>query len=59
MLGCIKYYLLRWLLDDICLKSKCEDCRLEHDTNFLGTICHSCLENDIFVQGRKVWGLEE
>lgn len=59
MLKRIKYTLLRWLLDDICLKSSCKDCRLQHETNFCGTPCYDCLENDIFVQARKVWGLED
>ena len=59
MLKRIKYALLRWLLDDICLKSECKECRLEYDTEFLGTVSHACLEDDIFVQARKVWGLEE
>lgn len=59
MLKRIKYALLRWLLDDICLKSECKDCHLRYDTDFCGTTLHACIENDIFVQARKVWGLEE
>ena len=59
MLKRIKYALLRWLLDDICMKSECHYCRLEYDTEFMNSFTHGCLENDIFVQARKVWGLEE
>lgn len=55
----IKYTLLKWLLDDICFKSECEDCHFSYDTNFCGTVCHSCLEANVFVQASKVWGLED
>ena len=60
MLGRIKYRLLRWLLDDICEKSVCESCRMGGECSIAG-IPHSiqCFENEVFVQARRVWKLEE
>jgi len=58
MLKRIKYKLLRWLLDDICLKSECQKCRLSYNTKFCGSICHQCLEGEVFSQANKAWGLE-
>lgn len=54
--GYIKYRMLRWLLNDLCRKSDCAECELA-STNNHDVIC-PCVENDIFVQGRKVWGIE-
>lgn len=59
MLKRIKYKLLRWLLEDICLKSECKECHLRYDTNFCGTVCHQCLKGEVFSQAYKAWGLEE
>ena len=57
MLRQIKYRLLRWLLDDICEKSICESCCIGGVKKDINAIV--CFENDVFVQARKVWGLEE
>lgn len=47
-----KYELLKWLLNDICLKSgECKKCYMSWD--------HMCAENFVFKQARMVWGLEE
>lgn len=51
MLGRIKYKLFSWLMNDICRKSSCCDCEME--TRML-----TCLENSVFVQARRAWGLE-
>ena len=60
MLRRIKYKLLKWLLGDICEKSYCQECRMGGECNIPG-IKESiqCFENEVFVQARKVWGLEE
>lgn len=54
----IKYWLLRKLFDDICLKSECESCRMNEVCYAGGAIITECAENDVFVQARKVWGIE-
>lgn len=54
--GYIKYRLLRWLLNNLCEKSDCSDCKLSH-TDDRDDIC-PCSENAIFVQARKVWDIE-
>ena len=62
MLGRIKYKLLKWLLDDICIKSECGECLLYRACEIeclKNTVFFECLENDVFKQARKVWGLEE
>jgi len=51
----IKYELLWWLLDDLCDKSKCGDCAMERPAE--GKLFYPCVENEVFVQARKVWGL--
>ena len=65
MLERIKYWLLRNLLADICLKSDCEKCalcdKIRIDFNdgkymYEGPACH---EDDIFRQAREVWGLNK
>lgn len=65
MLGRIKYWLLRRLLDDICSKSECigayEDCAMNFgcDLSVNGKVVKcSCLEDFVFKQARKAWGIE-
>lgn len=57
MLGRIKFALLRWLLDDICVNSTCKDCQLSGEIEIGGYVGTACGEEDIFIQARKVWGL--
>lgn len=60
MIRRIKYRLLRWLLDDICEKSTCESCCMGGESTIPGfQNSIQCFDNDIFVQARRVWGLEE
>lgn len=64
MLRRIKYRLLRWLLDDICMRhsplaSDCVKCPMSYEAHVDDLIGPACLQNDIFVQARKVWKLEE
>ena len=61
----VKYRLLRWLLDDVCRRSDCSEtgCRLCGE--FVLDCCDAdpatvtCFEEDVFMQARKVWGLNE
>ena len=55
----IKYKLLCWLLDDICLKSNCKDCALGHIKRAGCMHGPACEENDIFVQARRAWCIKE
>lgn len=48
----IKYLLLRWLLDDICVKSYCKNCALRDSYSDC-----ACYEDLLFVQARRVWGV--
>ncbi len=50
----IKYRLLRWLLNDICTKSDCKNCAL-----FDSCSDCACYEDLLFVQARRVWGVED
>lgn len=59
MLGRIKYKLLCWLLGDICCGSDCHTCQLGHKTEIGGYEGIACQEEDVYIQARKVWGLEE
>ena len=59
MLGRIKFKLLKWLLDDICMKSECRQCQLSSEIEINGYVGTACGEEDIFIQARKAWGLEE
>lgn len=59
MLGRIKFALLKWLLDDICVNSVCKDCQLSSETTIGNYVGFACNEDDIFVQARKVWGIKE
>lgn len=60
MLRHIKYRLLRWLLDDICEKSVCELCRMGGECSIPGfQNSIQCYENEVTVQARRVWKLEE
>lgn len=55
----LKYRLLTWLLGDICMRS--------HEMCYGCTMCYEdpddgapgCCENDIRIQARRVWGLED
>ena len=59
MLRRIKYWLLRWLLDDICEKIVCESCCMGGQCSIPGfQNSIQCYENEVFVQARKIWGLE-
>lgn len=58
----IKYWLLRWLLNDICQRSDCESCGLAGIGGYCspdGEPWNVCFENDVFVQARKVWRIGE
>lgn len=57
MLGRIKFALLKWLLDDICINSTCKNCRLGGEFEIAGYVGNACGEEDIFIQARKAWGL--
>ena len=59
MIGRIKFWLLKWLLDDICVNSSCKDCKMSGEINIAGYVGTACGEEDIFYQARKVWGLEK
>lgn len=59
MIGRIKFALLKWLLDDICVNSVCKDCHLSSEIEIAGYFGNTCGEEDIFMQARKVWGLEK
>lgn len=55
-MGWIKYKLLCWLLGDLCVRSRCDSCRM---MNFsYGDHYCPCNENDIYIQARKVWGIK-
>lgn len=58
LLGRIKFALLKWLLDDICINSVCKDCRLGGEFEIAGYIGNACSEEDIFIQARKAWGIK-
>lgn len=49
MLGRIKYWLLEWLIRDICGMSRCKRCRLAGN--------EVCYKTYICDQACKVWGL--
>lgn len=53
MLNRIKYRLLIYLLNDICERSECDIC----DFDMSSVTPYSCHQNRVFVQARKVWGL--
>lgn len=55
----IKYKLLKWLLDDICVSSEYERCCLGSEINIDGYVGCACGEEDVFIQARKAWGMEE
>ena len=59
MLGRVKFVLLKWLLNDICINSTCKDCMLSSEIKIGGYTGMACGEEDIFIQARKVWGLEK
>lgn len=54
-----KYRLLRWLLDDICEKSKCDTCALSYEIEVGGYKGNACREGDVFYQARNAWDLWE
>ena len=59
MIRRIKFWLLKWLLDDICKRTEtCRNCEFsgeEDSGGFTWTVCH---EDYIFRQARKVWRIE-
>lgn len=57
MIRRIKYRLLEWLLNDICIKSDCEKCDMTEEIDIDGYKGGACMEMDVFRQARKVWGL--
>ena len=57
MLGRIKFALLKWLLDDICVNSVCKDCQLSSEVTIDSYKGFACTEEDVFIQARKAWGL--
>ncbi|MBQ1189662.1 MAG: hypothetical protein IIX57_04540, partial [Lachnospiraceae bacterium] len=59
LLGRLKFALLKWLLDDICVNSVCKDCQLSSEIEIAGYVGTACGEEDIFIQARKAWGLEK
>ena len=60
MLRRIKYKLLCWLLDDICIKSKCKNCAMcHHSERYADALVDGCGENEVFVQARRAWGLKK
>lgn len=58
MLGQIKFAILKWLLDDICINSKCKDCELSSEAVIGNYIGLACCEDDVLRQARKVWGIK-
>lgn len=64
LFGRIKYHFLRRLLDDICRRSECYEggCRLcgevVLDCCDADPATIACFEEDVFMQARKVWGLD-
>ena len=55
----IKYRLLVWLLGDICERcEECSKCRLGCESKLFNG-WRECLEADVHIQARKVWGLED
>lgn len=57
MLRRIKYRLLRWLLDDICIKSDCKDCYMYHEINIDGYLGCACRQDDILRLARRAWNM--
>lgn len=54
----IKFLLLRWLLDDICCKSDCENCIMRTLVRVDDYEGWGCEEQDVFYQASKVWRIE-
>ena len=56
----IKYRLLAWLLIDICRKCEtCTDCRMAGEIELDDKLRVACFEDDVRIQAREVWGLNE
>lgn len=53
-----KFLLLRWLLDDICIKSDCENCIMRIRIRVADYEGWGCEEQDVLYQARKVWRIE-
>lgn len=49
----LKYWLLFWLMDDICKKSNCRTCKF--DVELTSNACWSCNMPMIYEQARKAW----
>lgn len=55
----VKYHLLSWLLVDICRKCEdCTGCRMAGEIEFYDYRI-ACFEDDVRIQAREVWGLNE
>lgn len=59
ILNRIKYYLLRWLLGDICKNSECNKCVLSYEIEVAGYKGTACREGDVIYQARNAWDLWE
>ena len=58
LLNRIKYRLFGLLLDDICRKSDCKNCIYDRTIRINGHDMIECVENDLYLQARKAWGIE-
>ena len=65
MIGFIKYKLLKWLLNNICKKGNCTDCKLSCENDFGN--CEQCdrlvvdcgdVHYTLLSEARKVWKVE-
>lgn len=54
LLNRIKYKIFGILLDDICRKSDCKDCVYDRTIRINGHDMIECVENDLYLQARKV-----
>jgi len=52
----IKYWLLCWLLGDICGRSECSRC-VHYDSD--GTTAYECGQGRVYRQARKAWGIAD
>ena len=53
----IKYEIFGMLLDEICRKSTCKECSYSRTIRINEHMMDECVENDLYVQARKVWGI--
>ena len=52
----LKYWLFRMLLNEVCEKSVCIECRFFHDMEYPWD---DCAIADAYRQARKVWGIDK